>query len=155
MYERPTEIKGGVPDKYKSGEKTELIPTNTPGEWMQIDYTDLSFGVKVWEDVGSEVSHLEHKLEKSKRKGSASKIVTAMELEQLHHKSMLRKMKISINGEKVDVTFWDLNCNHTMFHLIQVWLNCKIDNEPFPDPDWLKELEETDDHEPEKDPITP
>lgn len=139
MYEKPNKVEGGVPDRFRSGSKTDIVPTEYPGEWIQIDYTDISFGVKVWDTVTSDMAEVERKLKNNK-------ILTigAIEAEELYCKAVLRKMEVSLNGERLPKTWYDLEGNQAGFRFLKKWVQHKIDDKPFPKPAWLQEDEQQD-----------
>lgn len=131
----------------KDDRKVDRIPTNDPGEYLDIEYWDLPFGVKVWDTVDSEMAALERDLKRKKKEASLT--IGAVEAEEMYHKALLRKMEIDINGERVKDTFYDTGVNQAGFRFLQKWIKHKIENEPFPKPTWLVEDED------QKTPITP
>lgn len=160
MYEKPTEVSSGIPEYMKASTsetdiRTDIIPMTREEEWMQIDYYDMPFGVKVWGSVDSEIAGLERKMERKKKDRTASLTANSIEIEEMYHKALLRKMVKKINGEVVDKTFWDLSANQTMFRVAQKWIKFKLEGEPYPDPKWLllaKDIEEEPDPTTSSDP---
>lgn len=139
MYEKPKEVKGGIPNSFKSGEKTDIIPLNTENDWLQIDYVDIPFGINIWKDCDVQIANLEREMERAKKqKRSVSTVAIAAAAEEAYHKAMLYKMVKKLNGDQVSNTFWDLESNHTGFRTLQKWIKFKLEGLPYPDPDWLR-----------------
>jgi len=134
-----------IASKRKTDFKTDTIPTNRPGEYLEITYYDVPFGVNVWGDVDSEIAHLERQMEKKKKDKSASLTGNAVQVEQLYLKALLKKMVVKLNGMTIDPTFFDAEVSQAGGLLLQKWIKHKIEGEEFPKPAWLLKIEDAED----------
>jgi hypothetical protein len=146
-----TEIpKWMMASRTKTDLKTDRIPTNNPEEYLEITYYDVPFGVNVWGDVEGEIAHLERQIEKKKKDKTASLTANAVQVEQLYHKALLKKMVVKINGVLVSPAFFDAEVSQAGGLVLQKWIKFKIEGEEYPKPRWLLVKEEQ-----ENEPQTP
>ena len=145
MYVKPTEVSGGIPDWGTSGEKRDIIPLEEKQVCMQIDYVDIPFSAsnRVWDDAGPKMAELERKAKKEEKKGgSPSLVALSVQVETAYTFSLCKKCIKKINGKEVSELWFEKDCNSAMAYQLIKWMKHKIDNKPYPKPDWLLEEEE-------------
>lgn len=126
-------------DKEGSTRK-DIIPLETEDQWLQIEYSMLPLGAtkKIWKKSENIVAQIEREVEKKKKlRQDSSRGVIAALVHSFYLIACIEEMVKSINGMKVNPTFFQLECSQSLGNILQVWMGMVLKHKPYPKPGWL------------------